>query len=185
MTKGVEFLKNAILGKNVGAIASSSKYVIKSVLKNLDNISLDTVVEYGPGDGVLTHELLKHLSPKGKMLVVELDENFFKTLKKIKDPRLTVIKGKMEEISQNLSKYGFDNADLVVSSIPFSLIKKGDRVNVVKNTERSLRVGGKFIIFHQYSLIMSGILKKYFKNVRNQFEPRNILPCFIMVAKKG
>jgi phospholipid N-methyltransferase len=183
MDKSVKFLKNAISGEKVGALSRSSKFVINEVLKNVES-NLDTVIEYGPGDGVLTVELLKRLSPKGKLLVVELDTNFVNELKKIKDDRLIVIKGQMEEISSQISKYGMDNADIVVSSIPFSFIKKSEREMVVKNTEEVLKKGGKFIIFHQYSLIMSKILKKYFSSVTNHFEPRNFFPCFIMVAKK-
>ena len=78
MVKEMEFLKNAILGKKVGAISRSSRYVIKKVLNNIKGQTFHKIVEYGPGDGVLTHELLKMLSPNGKMLVVELDKNFVK-----------------------------------------------------------------------------------------------------------
>lgn len=183
MSKRVEFLKNALLGKKVGAIASSSKFVIKAVLKNLQGEIYENIVEYGPGDGVLTRELLKYLSPKGRMLVVEMDKNFIKELQKIKDPRLTIISGKMQEVAKNLDKYIHD-VDLVVSSVPFSLIEKSERVDVVKNTHKHLLRNGKFIIFHQYSLIMLDPLKRYFKNVKSVFEPRNILPCFIMIAGK-
>ncbi len=183
MDKSVKFLKNAINGEKVGALSRSSKFVINEVLKNVE-YNLDCIVEYGPGDGVLTIELLNRLSPHGKLLVVELEDNFVNELNKIKDERLVVIKGKMEEISQNIDKYGVHTADLVVSSIPFSFIKKDEREVVVKNTEKILKEDGKLIIFHQYSLIMSKILKKYFRVVTNHFEPRNFFPCFIMVAKK-
>ncbi len=184
MVKEMEFLKNAILGKNVGAISRSSKYVIKKVLDNLRGEAFHKIVEYGPGDGVLTHELLKMLSPNGKMLVVELDKNFVETLNKINDPRLIVIEGKMEDVAKNLSDYAFDSCDLIVSSIPFSLIDKKDREEVVKNSHKSLKEDGKFIIFHQYSVLMKKPIKKYFKKIKIDFEPRNLFPCFIMSAEK-
>lgn len=183
MTKRVEFLKNAIMGKKVGAIASSSSYVIKAVLKHLHGQTFNSIVEYGPGDGVLTKELLKLLSPNGKMLVVEMDKNFVKVLEKINDKRLIIISDKMQDVSENLDKY-IKDVDLVVSSVPFSLIPKVERAQVVKNTHKSIKDTGKFIIFHQYSLIMLEPLKKHFKSVKYVFEPRNILPCFIMVANK-
>ena len=184
MEERVKFLKNAILGKQVGAIVRSSEYVINGVLKNLSGKIFHNVVEYGPGDGVLTKELLKLLSPDGKMIVVELNNNFVSILKSINDPRLAVICGEMEDVSLNLNKYGFDKADLVVSSVPFSMIDKEDRNAVVSSTYNSLNVGGRFIIFHQYSPLMVGFLKKYFRNVTVSFELRNFPPCFIMSAKK-
>ncbi len=184
MPKGVLFFKNALVGKKVGAIARSSKYVISQVSKNIDDLKLETIVEYGPGDGVLTIELLKKLRTNGKMLVVENDENFIKSLKKINDSRLTIIKGKMEDVSKNLATYGFGNCDLIISSVPFSLIPKKDREEMVKKSCDSITQDGKFIIFHQYSFLMERMLEKYFRNVMTDFEPRNILPCFIMTAWK-
>ena len=184
MVKEMEFLKNAILGKKVGAISRSSRYVIKKVLNNIKGQTFHKIVEYGPGDGVLTHELLKMLSPNGKMLVVELDKNFVEILNKINDPRLIVIEGKMEDVAKNLSLYAFDSCDLIVSSIPFSLIDKKDREDVVKNSYKSLKEEGKFIIFHQYSVLMKKPLQKYFKNIKIDFEPRNLFPWFVMSAGK-
>ena len=184
MTKRVEFLKNAILGKQIGAVARSSKYVIKAVLKNLQKISLGSIVEYGSGDGVLTLELLKLLSANGKMLIVEMDDNFVNILKKINDPRLKVVQGKMQDVAESLDQYGFTEVDLVLSSVPFSLINKKERDDVVRLTHDSLTQTGRFIIFHQYSKIMERPLKKYFKKISTSFEPRNILPCFIMCADK-
>ena len=96
MTKNHSFLKNAILGKKVGAISVSSKYVIKRVLKEIEGENYKNIVEYGPGDGVLTRELLKLLPRDGKLVVIETDNNFIKHLEKIRDKRLTVIRGKMQ-----------------------------------------------------------------------------------------
>ena len=94
MKKQVQFLKNAIIGKQVGAVSRSSKYVIARILEILEGEELNTVIEYGPGDGVLTRELLKIIPKKGRLLVVEFDPNFVKILKKIKDPRLQIVSAK-------------------------------------------------------------------------------------------
>ena len=90
----------------------------------------------------------------------------------------------MEDVAKNLSLYAFDSCDLIVSSIPFSLIDKKDREDVVKNSYKSLKEEGKFIIFHQYSVLMKKPLQKYFKNIKIDFEPRNLFPCFVMSAGK-
>lgn len=184
MTKHAEFLKNAIIGKSVGAIARSSKYVVGKIVKDLKGVKFHSIIEYGPGDGVLTMELLKHLAPDGRMMAVELDGNFVSILKRINDPRLVVLEGSMQDISSGMSSFGFEKVDLVLSSVPFSLINKKERDLVVRNTYDSLKPDGKFIIFHQYSKIMEDPLKKYFKKIKTLFEPRNILPCFIMSAEK-
>lgn len=183
MSNKNSFIKNAILGKNVGAVSSSSRFVIRRVLKEIHAGDYKNIVEYGPGDGVLTRELLKLLPRKGRLLVVETDKNFLSSLNQIRDKRLTVVEGRMQDVSKDLKKY-IKDVDVVVSSVPFSMIKKGEREDVVKYTWRSLNSGGKFVVFHQYSTIMSKYLEKYFGNVDEAFEPRNIFPCFVIVSVK-
>lgn len=184
MDKDVEFLKNALKGEKVGAISRSSKYVVKKVLKNLEGMKLKKIIEYGPGDGVLTHHLLDLLDKDGKILLVELEPSFVKKLQAIRDERVEVVEGKIEDVSGGLSGYGFEHADLIVTSIPFSLIKPSDRELVVKHSYESLRRAGKLIVFHQYSTLMQKEILKYFEKVETRFEPRNLFPCFIMSAEK-
>jgi phospholipid N-methyltransferase len=184
MDKSVKFLKNAIKGEKVGAVSRSSKFVIKKVLENIKKEKIESILEFGPGDGVLTIELLKKLTADGKIFVVELDPNFVEELRRIKDKRLVVIEGKMEDIVEHPKKFGIESVDIIVSSIPFTFIKKEDREDVVKKSKKILVEGGEFIIFHQYSLLMKKILLKNFKNVDYFFEPRNFLPCFVMVGEK-
>ncbi|MFZ2522734.1 MAG: rRNA adenine N-6-methyltransferase family protein [Minisyncoccia bacterium] len=183
MEKTLSFLKNALLGKRVGAISRSSRYVIEAVLENIGSEKYDKIVEYGPGDGVMTVELLKRLSPNGKLLAVEIEQSFIKDLERLQDKRLIIVNGGVEEVSRSLRKYGFTDADLVVSSIPFTFISKDHREEIIRNTKRNMKGNGKLIIFHQYSLLMLPILKKYFSLVEKRFEPRNFFPCFIFVAR--
>jgi phospholipid N-methyltransferase len=176
------FLKNAIFNRNVGAVTMSSKYVIKNVTQRLGK-PLHTVIEYGPGDGVMTRALLLHLAPQGKLFVIESNPQFIKALHKIKDKRLHILQGKVQDLA--LDKiHGFCPADAVISSIPFSLLKKADRLKIVSDTHKILAPNGTFIIFHQYSRLMFRPLQERFSSVSVVFEPRNILPCFILDAKK-
>lgn len=188
MIKKINTAKKAFFKKqtgNIGAFASSSRYVIGRVLKLIKNKPLNQIIEYGPGNGVLTLELLKHLSPNGKLLAIEINPEFLKILRKIPDSRLTVIDGKIQDISKNINNYNFNQVDLVVSSIPFSWLSKIEQDEVVSATEKVLSGDGMFIIFHQYSNTMARPLKKFFKEVKTHFEPRNFFPCFIISATKS
>ena len=91
----------------------------------------------------------------------------------------------LSEISKELKRHNHAVVDLVISSIPFSILKPAIREDIVNNTFDMLRSSGKFIIF-QYSPLMLSLLKKYFdaNNVSTQFELRNIPPMFIMSAQK-
>jgi len=183
MNKHIRFLKNAVLDRKVGAVARSSKYVVQNVLGRLTG-PLETVIEYGPGDGVMTKELLKKLPSSSRFFVVESNAPFVKTLRQIEDGRLEVIEGKVQHLSpEDIQR--FSGADLVLSSIPFSMLKPGERLKVVSEVRKILKPGGRFIIFNQYSRLMFKPLRNNFNSVSASFEPRNIPPCFIFEAKKS
>lgn len=184
MKDRVKFFKTAFFNPKTGAIVRSSHYVIDDVLKLIGHQRLKQVIEYGPGDGVMTRALLKCLEAGGTLTVVEADSKFLHTLQSIKDPRLRIIEGTIQEVSSDLKKYDIEKPDLVVSSIPFSLLKLAERERVVQYTYDILPAGGKFIVFHQYSWLMLKPLRKKFKKVATRLEPRNLLPCFIFCAEK-
>lgn len=181
--KHVNFLKKALTDYRVGALTISSRFVVNGVLKNLRHDS-KYVVEYGPGDGVIARAVLKKLPPDGKLAVIELNEKFYEELKKIEDPRLTVINGSVIELSKDLKKRtGLPKIDAVISSVPFTYFKPKEREEVIENTCRELAEDGVFIVF-QYSLLVAKLLKKYFPKFSYRLEPRNLPPYFIMRAEK-
>lgn len=179
----INFLKTLLSDKQVGAVARTSKYVIRAILKNLGKKPANLIIEYGPGDGVMTRELLKHLSSKGSLVVIESNTNFNQALKKISDPRLKIINGKVQNIIPKFNRYGLSRIDAAISGIPFSMIGSADRDKIVKNTFHHLKAGGNFIVY-QYSPLMLQLLKRHFKKVKISFEVRNIPPCFIMCGQK-
>ena len=179
----VQFFINTILsGGKVGAIAKSSDYVVEGVLKHVQG-PLDTVVEYGPGDGVMTKAILKYLRPQGRLVAIESDPEFVKILREIGGPRVEIIEGNVEEVISHES-WSIKDADLVLSSIPFSFLTFLERDRVVAKTYEMLRPHGSCIVFHQYSTLIKETLEKHFGTVTAEFEPRNVFPCFILVAKK-
>jgi len=160
----------------------SSKYLINRVLKHLVK-PLNTVIEYGPGNGVMTKALLRHLSPQGKLLVIESDARFIKELNQIHDERLEIIQSRVQDLFLDQISI-FCQADAIISSIPFYFLTPADRLKVISETHKTLAPGGNFILFHQYRLLTLRQLNKSFNSVSVTFEPRNIFPCFILDAKK-
>lgn len=182
LTTRFNFFKNLMYDPHVAALTSSSRYVVGIVLERLPD-QMHTVLEYGPGNGVMTKALLPRLIPEGKLIAIESNRQFVNALKQISDERLTICEGKIEHvINKKISHLKGVNA--VVSSIPFSHLKPADRFRVVAATETILAQGGDFIIFHQYSRLMLKPLQKYFRSVSVIFELRNVFPCFILHAKK-
>jgi len=181
LSERIIFLIRFFSGK-VGAISISSHYIINKVM-GLIHGPLNNVVEYGAGTGVMTKALLKKLSPEGKLIVIESDSQFVKILKQIKDPRLHIIKGCIQDQILDAA-HGFSNIDLAVSSIPFSLLTPAQRQTIISDTKKILTPEGSFILFHQYWKSALTPLKKNFAKVSVFFEFRNIFPSFILQAEK-
>jgi phospholipid N-methyltransferase len=180
--KKIEFIKLAIKDHKVGALAASSKYTARRIVKLLEP-EHKFIIEYGAGGGIITKKILKRLPSDGKLKALELNKGFIPELQKISDHRLEIINEDVAIFSQKLSKLGLPRIDAVISGIPFSFLKPGQRQEVIKNTYNSLATGGIFLIY-QHSPLVLPILKKYFTIIECKFEPRNFLPYFIMRAKK-
>ena len=131
----------------------------------------------------MTKELLRLLPKDGQLIVIELNQEFLKELERIKDKRLKIINGDVINLSKKLEEFGLPRIDMIISSIPFTLLKKQQRESIIKHTEDALTKNGVFLIY-QYSPILLPLLKKYFSEVHVGFEPRNFPPYFFMTARK-
>jgi phospholipid N-methyltransferase len=167
---------------HVGEIFPSSPWACQSVVKHLNGDKL--VVEYGSGNGVLTRQILKALPQRAKLISIEVNGHFIPQLRDIEDDRLEVIHGDVLEVSQELRKRAPKGVDAVISGIPFTFITPSQRARVVQATHAALREGGRFIVY-QNSKTVRPLLRSQFGRVDCFFEPRNIFPYFIMVAKRN
>src|SRR3989344_5957460 len=132
--KSIDFIKIAIKDyKNVGAIATTSKYTINKVLKGLKP-EYKYIIEYGAGSGVFTKEILNILPYDGKIIAIEMNSNFLKVLSKIKDDRLIVLSGDVTKISRDFSQLGLPRVDVIISGIPISFLQPLARKELIKNT---------------------------------------------------
>ena len=177
------FLKKFFIDYKVAALSPSSQFLVNKTLSEI-HTPLNCVVEHGPGDGSMTIALLKKLAPDGTLILVEQNNEFLCKLRTIKDPRITVVDG----LSQNFSyeKYLSKDMkpDLIIASIPFSFLQEKEREKICKDAYIHLAPQGEFIIFHQYSTLMKGVVKKYFGASNVSFIFWNLFPCFIIKAKK-
>ena len=178
----INFLKIFIADKNVGAFTVSSRFVVKSVMNHMPQ-SLHTVIECGPGEGVMTRAILKHLSPDGTFLAIEANKGFASLLRGMDDSRLQIVEGKAQDMIMHAKESNIGDADFVLASIPFTFLTSAERVGIVRDAHKLLAPKGRFIIFN-YSPLMYPIMKKIFGNASLSFEARNLPPCIIMTAEK-
>lgn len=170
--------------KMVGAMAPSSKYLAKKMLERIDFSTAKVIVELGPGTGVFTRKILQKLSPDGILLVFELNDSFMNMLRKeFNDPRVILIHDSAEKIGEYLVKYGYSEADAVVSSLPLANFPSELKHRILTESHRVMHSNALYVQF-QYSLNAKKSIKHFYKHVEIAFTPANFPPAFIYYCKK-
>ena len=146
--------------------------------------SCKVLVELGPGNGVITNQILKKIQPNSHLICFEVNHTFYENLKQIKHPQLTVLKVSAEEILPEMKKLGFSKACHIVSSLPLTIIPNTISNAILENALKTLDKEGTFIQY-QYSLTYYKKLKAVFKSkISLEFEPLNFPPAFVYRCKK-
>lgn len=133
--------------QTVGSVIPSSRFLEQRILKHADIGKNDTVVELGPGTGGTTHTLLNELGPRGRLLSIEVEEEFVEMLKEIDDPRLIPHHGSAVDIASILAMHHLAAPDVVISGIPFSTMPTEIGEKIVRAIHDVLRPGKSFVAY--------------------------------------
>ena len=167
----------------LGSIVPSSRFLIKQLLQPIDWDQARVIVEYGPGVGVITAEILRRMRADAQLIVIELNPDFVTHLRTaLPDERLKVVEGSAEAVEEILQRFGHDKANYIISGIPFSTIPADMRERILRNTSTALAPGGAFLVF-QFSTRVLEDLQRIFHYVRRKFEPLNVLPAHLFFCE--
>ncbi len=163
----------------LGSIVPSSPFLVKDLMAQVDWERARVVVEFGPGVGTITREVLKRLRPDGVLLVIELNEEFVEYLQgSIRDPRLRIVHGSAAHVRRILAEHGLAPADYIISSLPYSLLPEAARQEIVSESCNALKAQGTLLVF-QYNRALLPYLKSTFSSVELNFQLFNVLPALI------
>ena len=166
----------------LGSVIPSSPFLVRKVLGRVDWPRVERVIEYGPGVGTFTREILRRLGKDGSLTVFETNRDFVQWLGRIDDPRLRVVHGSAEEARTVLAG---TKVDYAISGIPFKHFPGRMRRAIVEMTHDVLRPGGHFLVY-QFSRSVRPILESTFGPVEEDFEPLNLMPARIYsCCRKG
>ena len=175
--------KNFLKDKYIASVIPSSKFAVKTVCNKIDFNGKKVIVEYGPGTGVFTKILLQRMTEHSKLILIERNKDMISILRKIKDPRVFIFNDTAENVEDILHNCGEEKADYIISGIPFSMIKKDEKNEILGNTKKVLSNDGKFLVY-QFTLSVLMSLRKYFNKISYDFVLLNIPPLFIFIAVK-
>ena len=167
----------------LGSIVPSSRFLIKQVLAPIDWAQARVIVEYGPGVGGITAEILRRMRPDASLIAIETNPEFVSFLRSYtEDERLHVVEASAESVVEILRQHGHEKASYVISGIPFSTISPPLRERILRKTCSVLEPHGSFLVY-QFSTRVFHDLKRIFHNVRHRFEPLNVLPAHLFFCR--
>jgi phospholipid N-methyltransferase len=167
----------------LGSIIPSSRFLIKQLLEPIDFARARVIVEYGPGVGGITTEVLRRMRPDGALIAIEMNPDFVGYLRgSISDRRLHVVEGSAVAVDDILRRCGFQRADYIISGIPFSTIPAPTRERILRKTRDALEPRGAFLVY-QFSTRVLQDLKRIFGYVGRRFEPLNVLPAHLFICQ--
>ena len=174
----VFFARNFLKYPNlVGWMLPSSSFVVGQVLSQIDWKRARVIVEYGPGIGTFTEEILKRMSPEARLVALEVNPEFVQFLRQaLPDPRLQLVHSSAIEVESELARLGHKSADYVISGIPFKTLPPDVCQRVALKTHAVLHPKGAFLVY-QLSNAALRYLQPVFGSVRQDRERLSLMPA--------
>ena len=175
----------------IGAIAPSSRYLAREMIRGLHLDSCDAVLEFGPGTGAFTSHILEAVPKSCKFVAIEKNPKFATALKQ-RFPQLQLYEGSAADVRAICDKYKIEMADYVISGLPWATFPGELQRTLLDAMMRVLKPGGQFVTFaylHAMPLAaarrFADTLPKYFSNVsKSRIVWANVPPAFVYRCRR-
>jgi phospholipid N-methyltransferase len=170
------FLKSPAM---LGSVVPSSPFLVNDMMAQVDWDRARVLVEYGPGVGTFTRQILKRMRPDAVLVAIELNTDFVEYLAgSICDPRFRVVHGSAAQVRSVLAEQNLAPADYIISSLPYLNMSDALRREILEESRLALQPEGSMLLF-QYTRTLLPYLESSFSSVRLGFQLFNILPALI------
>jgi phosphatidylethanolamine/phosphatidyl-N-methylethanolamine N-methyltransferase len=167
----------------VASVVPSSPLLERRIVRAAEIRTARVVVEFGGGTGGTTRALLRALPSDGRLLVIERTEEFIEGLRRIGDPRLTVIHDCASTVGAQLARLGLAGADAIISGIPFSTLPEAVAREIVTALHAALVPGGRFVAY-QFTDRVADYVRPVMGEPRIEHEFWNVPPVRVFTWYK-
>ncbi len=161
----------------------SSKTLIRKVSDKMDHSGPRVIAEFGPGEGCHTREIARRMRPDSHLLLFEIDTELCDHLRKqfAADARISVHHEDCVKLPEVLSKRGLAHCDYVVSGIPFSILEKSKKREILGHTHAVLapEAHSAFIIYQVTNELRTRGHCNHFARAESEYCLRNVPPMFV------
>jgi phospholipid N-methyltransferase len=162
--------------RQMGTVWPSSRILARAMVRRLPDDSTLSVLELGPGTGVVTQALLaRGLSPR-RLVAVEKSPRLTEVLRR-RFPGVRILTGDALELGALL---GGEQFGAVVSSLPLKVFSAPDVVRLADAIRALLHPGGRWIQY-TYQLLNGYLPTSAFRRVTSDLVLRNFPPALVCV----
>lgn len=160
--------------KSVGTVFPSSATLCSAMVQSVTwGEKPLTIAEFGAGEGVLSRHILRKMRSDDRLFSYEINPIFFSDLKKINDPKFTLVTDSAESITLDY--------DVIFSCLPFLSLPKRISLKILKAAQLHLIPKDGTLILFQYTRQSERLLSRYFewerKAVLKNFPPAYVYTC--------
>jgi phospholipid N-methyltransferase len=177
------FARNFLRHPNMlGSIIPSSRFLVDQVLEPIDWERTRVLVEYGPGVGTFTAEILRRMRSDAQLVVIETNRDFVRFLERtLPDPRLHVVHDSAAEVQAVLTRLALPAPRYIISGIPLGSMPDPVRADIAAKSRAALEPGGAFLVY-QFTARALPTLQRTFGEVRRSVERRNFPPAQLFLC---
>ena len=169
----------------LGSVIPSSRFLVNQVLKPIEWERARVLVEYGPGVGSFTGEILRRMRNDARLVALETNRDFVAFLRaQLPDERLRVVHESAAEVQTVLEQLELYKADYIISGIPLGSMPEAVRADIVGKSHAALAPGGAFLVY-QFTARVLPALRRTFGDVRHSFELYNLPPAQLFICAAG
>jgi phosphatidylethanolamine/phosphatidyl-N-methylethanolamine N-methyltransferase len=182
------FLKNPA---TTGTVWPSSTALCRELVNGINIEQAKTVVELGPGTGVVTRQIIKHMHNNAHFFTIELNESICKSFSK-KLPDVKIYNDSAANLKQLLEHEGLQQADCVISGLPWASLPLQVQNEILDAIVECLPQGGYFTTFAYLQGTLLPVARKFKKQLDNHFSEvkksrviwKNMPPAFVYHCRK-
>jgi len=167
--------------RQVASIVPSSRRLVERVARRIDFRRARRIVELGAGEGVHSRELRDRMRADAHLLLFEVNGDLAQQLAREfgDDPRIEVIHADAVDLLEELRERDWDHCDYVVSGIPFSLLPRDAKAQLIGGLHTVLAPEPHAaLVTYQVTNELRGHLPMFHREISEYCLP-NVPPLFI------
>lgn len=151
-----------------GAVKASSPWLARQILATANISPQSSIVEFGPGTGVFTEEIVQGITSDNYFFAIEVNERFVQATRH-RCPNVRVVHDSAENTRRYLHDQGLKSCDRIISGLPWAAFPPALQDTLLDTVLDVLSPGGRFVTFAYLQGLLLPAGKRFHQKLKNRF----------------